>query len=42
MKKQHFFLTLVMAATTILATGCQKEKGTVTLGAEIQKPINSG
>ena len=31
-----------MAATTILATGCQKEKGTVTLGAEIQKPINSG
>ena len=42
MKKQHFLLTLVMAATTILATGCQKEKGTVTLGAEIQKPINSG
>lgn len=42
MKKQHFLITLVMAATAIMATGCQKEKGTVTLGAEIQKPINSG
>lgn len=42
MKKQHFLITLVMAATAILATGCQKEKGTVTLGAEIQEPINSG
>ncbi len=40
MKNKYFLLTLLLAATAIMATGCQKEEGTVTLGAEIQKPTN--
>lgn len=41
MNKQHFILSIVLAAMAMLAAGCQKEEGTVTLGAEIQKPSNS-
>ena len=41
MKKQYLFLSLV-AMMAMLAIGCQKEKGTVTLGAEIQSPVNAG
>ena len=40
MKNKYFLLTLLLAATAIMATGCQKEEGTVTLGAEIQRPTN--
>ena len=41
MKKQYFLLTLVLVATAFMATSCQKEKGTVTLGAEIQRPADT-
>lgn len=41
MKKQYFLLTLVLVATAFMATSCQKEKGTVTLGAEIQSPTDT-
>ena len=40
MKNKYFLLTLVLAATAFMATSCQKEEGTVTLGAEIQRPTN--
>ena len=40
MKNKYFLLTLVLASTAIMATSCQKEEGTVTLGAEIQRPTN--
>lgn len=41
MKKQYFLLTIVLVATAFMATSCQKEKGTVTLGAEIQRPTDT-
>ena len=40
MKNKYFLLTLLLAATAFMATSCQKEEGTVTLGAEIQRPTN--
>ena len=40
MKNKYFLLTLLLAATAIMATSCQKEEGTVTLGAEIQRPTD--
>ena len=40
MKKKYFLLTLVLASTAFMATSCQKEEGTVTLGAEIQRPAD--
>ncbi len=41
MKQQYFRITLFAALMATLAIGCQKEEGTVTLGAEIQKPADS-
>ena len=41
MKKQHLILFLVVAVVATLAVSCQKEKGTVTLGAKIQRPANA-
>ena len=41
MKQQYFRITLFAALMATLAVGCQKEEGTVTLGAEIQKPAGS-
>ena len=41
MKKQHILFPFVLASIAMLAVSCQKEKGTVTLGAEIQKAVNS-
>ena len=35
MKKQHILFPFVLASIAMLAVSCQKEKGTVTLGAEI-------
>ena len=40
MNKQLFLLSFIVVATAMLATSCQKEEGTVTLGAEIQKPVS--
>ena len=39
MKQQYFYITILAVMMATLATGCQKEEGTVTLGAEIQKPV---
>lgn len=40
--KQHLSILLIVAATAMLAAGCQKEEqATVTLGAKIQKPVGS-
>ena len=41
MKKQHILFPFVLASIAMLAVSCQKEEGTVTLGAEIQKAVNS-
>lgn len=41
MKKQHFLFPFIMAVIAMMAVSCQKEKGTVTLGAEIQRPANA-
>ena len=41
MKQRYFYLTLFVALMATLVTGCKKEEGTVTLGAMIQKPVNS-
>ncbi len=40
MNKKLFLLSFIVVATAMLATSCQKEEGTVTLGAEIQKPVS--
>ena len=40
MNKKLFLISFIVVATAMLATSCQKEEGTVTLGAKIQKPIN--
>ena len=40
MNKHLFLLSFIVVATAMLATSCQKEEGTVTLGAEIQKPVS--
>lgn len=40
MNKQIILLSFIVVATAMLATSCQKEEGTVTLGAEIQKPVS--
>ncbi len=40
MKRHHAILTLIVAVMAMLAAGCQKEEETVTLVAEIQKPMN--
>ena len=40
MNKKLFLLSFIVVATAMLVTSCQKEEGTVTLGAKIQKPIN--
>ncbi len=40
MKRHHTILTLIVAVMAMLAAGCQKEEGAVTLVAEIQKPMN--
>jgi surface protein len=41
MKKQHFLFPFILAVIAMMAVSCQKEKGTVTLGAEIQRPANA-
>ncbi len=40
MNKQLFLLSFIVAAIATLAVGCQKEEGTVTLGAEIQRTVS--
>ena len=39
MNKKHYLFTLIMMATAMLVTSCQKEEGTVTLGAEIKNSV---
>ena len=39
MNKKHYLFTLFMLATAMLVTSCQKEEGTVTLGAEIKNSV---
>ena len=41
MKKQHFLFPFILAVIAMMAVSCQKEKGTVTLGAKIQRPANA-
>lgn len=41
MKKIYILFTFVLATIAMLAVGCQKEESTVTLGAEIQRPVSS-
>jgi len=41
MKQQYFHITLFAAFMALFAASCQKEEGTVTLGAEIQRPANA-
>ena len=41
MKKQYFLFPFILAVIAMMAVSCQKEKGTVTLGAEIQRPANT-
>lgn len=40
MKNKYLHISFVVAAIATLAVGCQKETDTVTLGAEIQRPVN--
>ena len=42
MNKKHYLFTLFMLATAMLVTSCQKEEGTVTLGAEIVTILLAG
>ena len=39
MKQQYFHLTILAALMAVFATSCQKEEGTVTLGAEIKNSV---
>ena len=41
MKQQYLYIFLIAAMTATIFTSCQKEEGTVTLSAEIQKNTNS-
>ena len=41
MKRQHAILTLIVAAMAVLTAGCQKDKESVTLVAEIQETLSS-
>ena len=41
MNKKHYLFTFIMMATALLVTSCQKEEGTVTLGAEIKNSVYS-
>ena len=40
MKNFFLILPVLIIVLTLVSTGCQKEEGTVTLGAETQKPVN--
>jgi len=40
MKKSFLFIPIFTILLTIVATSCQKEEGTVTLGAKIQKTVS--
>ena len=40
MKRQHAILTLIVAAMAVLTAGCQKDKESVTLTAEIQETLS--
>lgn len=40
MKKQYFLFPFILAVIAMTAVSCQKEKGTVTLGAKIQSPTS--
>lgn len=39
MNKKHYLFTFIMMATAMLVSSCQKEEGTVTLGAEIKNSV---
>ena len=39
MNKKHYLFTFFMMATAMLVTSCQKEEGTITLGAEIKNSV---
>ncbi len=40
MKRQYAILTLIVAAMAVMTAGCQKDKESVTLFAEIQESLN--
>ena len=40
MKRHYAILTLIVAVMAVVTAGCQKDEDTVTLIAEIQKPLN--
>ena len=40
MRRQQVFFTLIVAVMAVLTAGCQKDEESVTLVAEIQKPLN--
>ena len=40
MKQRYIYIGILVALLTTLFIGCKKEEGTVTLGAEIQKPVS--
>lgn len=40
MRRQQVFFTHIVAVMTVLTAGCQKDEESVTLVAEIQKPLN--
>ena len=41
MKQQYFYITILTALMATFATSCQKEEGTITLGAEIKNSVNT-